>query len=43
MWEYIETHMDAPELLFLLFAGKIDPTDPDHVRGAFDALSRVEV
>jgi hypothetical protein len=41
IWEYIEEHKDSPEMVTLLFLGKIDPTKPNHVRGALDARSRM--
>jgi hypothetical protein len=41
IWNYIETHIDDPDLVTLLFMGKIDPTNMDHLKGALDASGRV--
>jgi hypothetical protein len=42
MLEYISENMDDPDRMMLLFLGRIDPTNPDHVRGALDAKSKKE-
>jgi hypothetical protein len=42
IWDYIEEHVDDPDFIILMFLGKIDPTDSDHVRGALDAKTRPE-
>ncbi len=41
IWEHIETHKDDPDLVTIVFMGKIDPTNPNHLWGALDAKSRV--
>jgi|GEM_PF-726856 len=38
--DFIEENKRDPELMTLLFLGKIDPTQPNHVRGALDARAR---
>lgn len=42
IWNYIETHLDDPDLITFLFMGKTDPTNPDHLWGALDAKGRVD-
>ncbi len=41
IWDYIETHKDDPDLITLLFMGKTDPTNPNHLWGALDAKGRI--
>jgi hypothetical protein len=43
VWDYIESHQDDPDLITMLFMGKIDPTDSEHLLAALNAKSRVEV
>ncbi|MBX4190569.1 DUF1704 domain-containing protein [Candidatus Saccharibacteria bacterium] len=40
MWEYIETHKDDPDLVTLMFMGKIDPTNISHLKKALDSHTR---
>jgi hypothetical protein len=37
---YIEAHKEDPEMMTLLYLGKIDPTKSNHIRGALDAHAR---
>lgn len=37
IWKYIDENKDNPDMMMLLYLGKLDPTNPDHVRGALDA------
>jgi hypothetical protein len=38
--EYIKINKDSPEMMTLPFLGKIDPLQPNHVRGALNAVTR---
>lgn len=37
IWNYIEKHTNDPDFIVIMFMGKIDPTDEDHLHGALDA------
>ncbi|MBX4196998.1 hypothetical protein KW801_00370 [Candidatus Saccharibacteria bacterium] len=37
IWNYIEKHTNDPDFIIIMFMGKIDPTDEDHLHGALDA------
>jgi hypothetical protein len=37
IWDYIDRHQNDPDLITMLFMGRIDPTNIDHVHGALDA------
>jgi hypothetical protein len=38
--EYLKMHKESPEMMTIPFLGKIDPSNPSHVRGALDARTR---
>lgn len=42
IWDYIEKHAGDPDFMIIMFMGKIDPTNEDHLRGALDAKGRVD-
>ena len=41
IWEYVERYKGDPDFISIMFMGKIDPTNEDHLHGAFDAKGRV--
>lgn len=42
IWDYIARHESDPDLVNILYIGKIDPTNSQHVWGALDAKSRIK-
>lgn len=40
IWDYAENHIDDPDTVTLMFMGKIDPTNIEHLSAALDAKPR---
>lgn len=43
IWDYIEQHIGDPDTVTLMFMGKIDPTNINHLNAALDAKPRAKL